>query len=325
MRIVFVFVDGIGLAPAGADNPLSSAAMPFMAGLLGGPPTSEQIQQHPHMLFKPIDATLGVPGLPQSGTGHVALLAGFNAPAEHGRHQPHVPPVAQRERLAHDNIYHRVHRAAKRAAFANVFGPNYWRALETRRVRRSASVIAAEGAGVRLRTADDFRRGEAVAWDITAEALHGREPDIPMVTAQDAGLALAGLSATHELVFFETFLPDLAAHGRLAGWGQNSRAEALTPAVIIPQVHDAMARIDGLLAGAIRALPPDTTLILTSDHGNAESLAAPTHTRNPVPLLAIGPRSARFAQVGNIAEVANAIEAVLLEQSTAAKPGSFEV
>ena len=82
------------------------------------------------MLFKPIDATLGVPGLPQSGTGHVALLAGFNAPAEHGRHQPHVPPVALRERLANDNIYHRAQRAGKQAAFANVFGPNYWRALK---------------------------------------------------------------------------------------------------------------------------------------------------------------------------------------------------
>ncbi|HEU5087103.1 MAG TPA: metalloenzyme [Roseiflexaceae bacterium] len=316
MRIVFVFVDGIGLAPVGADNPLGSAAMPFTAGLLGGPLTSEQTQQRPNMLFKPIDATLGVPGLPQSGTGHVALLAGFNAPAEHGRHQPHVPPVALRERLANDNIYHRAQRAGKQAAFANVFGPNYWRALETRRVRRSASVIAAEGAGVRLRTVEDFQRGEAVAWDITAEALHGREPNIPMVTARDAGLALARLAAQHDVVFFETFLPDLAAHGRLAGWGQNSRAEALTPAVIIPQIHDAMARIDGLLAGAIPALPPDTTLILTSDHGNAESLASPTHTRNPVPLLAIGPGSARFALVESIAEVADAIEAVLIAQRT---------
>ena len=43
-----------------------------------------------------LDATLGVPGLPQSGTGHVALLAGVNAPALHGRHQPHFPPVALR-------------------------------------------------------------------------------------------------------------------------------------------------------------------------------------------------------------------------------------
>ncbi|MDQ2998229.1 MAG: aminotransferase class I/II-fold pyridoxal phosphate-dependent enzyme, partial [Chloroflexota bacterium] len=52
------------------------------------------------MLFKAIDATLGVDGLPQSGTGQTALLAGFNAAALHGRHQPHVPPVALRALLA---------------------------------------------------------------------------------------------------------------------------------------------------------------------------------------------------------------------------------
>jgi hypothetical protein len=312
VRIVFVFVDGVGLAPAGADNPLASAPTPFLAGLLGGALTLERVQMRPGLLLKPIDATLGVAGLPQSGTGHVALLSGFNAPALHGRHQPHMPPVAQRERLAADNIFHRAQRAGKGAAFANVFGPNFWRALETRRVRRSASVIAAEGAGVRLRTVDDLRAGMAVAWDVTGQSLQGSEPDLPDAPGPEAGRALARLAETAELVFFESFLPDLAAHGRLAGWGSNTRADTeLGGAVLVAQIHEAMARIDALLAGALPALPADATLLLTSDHGNAESLGAPTHTRNPVPLLAIGPASARFAEVADIAGVADVIEATL--------------
>src|SRR5689334_15884815 len=117
MSIIFVFLDGVGLAAAGPDNPLASADTPVLRALLGGPLTIEQIgdrvlegkdlesQFAPQsaipsppssILFKAIDATLGVEGLPQSGTGHVALLAGVNAAVLHGRHQPHFPPVALR-------------------------------------------------------------------------------------------------------------------------------------------------------------------------------------------------------------------------------------
>ena len=109
MSLIFIFIDGVGLAPAGPDNPLASAATPYLRALLGGPLTIEQVRdwgldtrnwesepilQSPitnpqsSILFKAIDATLGVEGLPQSGTGQTALLAGVNAAELHGRHQP---------------------------------------------------------------------------------------------------------------------------------------------------------------------------------------------------------------------------------------------
>ncbi|KPV49848.1 metalloenzyme, partial [Kouleothrix aurantiaca] len=167
MSIIFVFLDGVGLAPASADNPLASADTPAFKALLGGPLTLEQAggfisspsppSPLPHLLLKPIDATLGVPGLPQSGTGHVALLAGVNAPALHGRHQPHFPPVALRPLLAEQSIFRKVTERGGRATFANAFGPGYWQAVAARRIRKSASVIAAEGAGLRFRDGADLR------------------------------------------------------------------------------------------------------------------------------------------------------------------------
>ena len=36
-RILFIFVDGVGLGPAGPDNPLSQVPMPRLGELLGGP------------------------------------------------------------------------------------------------------------------------------------------------------------------------------------------------------------------------------------------------------------------------------------------------
>jgi hypothetical protein len=172
--MVFVFLDGLGLAPSATENPLAAATMANLHALLGGPLTIEQAQERPGLLLRPIDATLGIAGLPQSGTGHVALLAGVNAPALHGRHQPNFPPVALRPLLAEGSIFRRVGQAGHAVAFANAFSAGYWQAIAARRLRRSASVIAAEGAGLRLRDMDDLREGRALSWDITRQAAHER-------------------------------------------------------------------------------------------------------------------------------------------------------
>jgi len=39
MSLIFIFLDGVGLAPAGPDNPLASADTPSLRALLGGPLT----------------------------------------------------------------------------------------------------------------------------------------------------------------------------------------------------------------------------------------------------------------------------------------------
>lgn len=309
MSIIFVFVDGVGLAPRGSDNPLSNAPTPTIERLFGGMLTIEQTAMLPTALLRPLDATLGVDGLPQSGTGQTALLTGVNAAKLHGRHQPHFPPVALRPLLAEQSIFRRVAGAGGRATFANAFGARYWEALATRKVRRSASVIAAEGAGMRFRDEDDLRAGRALTWDITGDAARTRGAT-PAIEAHAAGARLAHLALEHDLVFFETFLTDLAGHGRLAG---ESAPGAAAPSVLA-QIHDAMARIDGLIAGALAAKRPGDTLVMTSDHGNIESLAAPTHTRNPVPLLVVGPGTARFARLTSIEHVADAIVETCQEQ-----------
>jgi 2,3-bisphosphoglycerate-independent phosphoglycerate mutase len=326
MSIIFVFLDGVGLAPAGPDNPLADADTPALRALLGGPLTIEQARARQakstkdegpgakdpalrplsfvlrpdsrQVLFKAIDATLGVAGLPQSGTGHTTLLAGVNAAQLHGHHQPHFPPVALRPLLVERGIFRRVVARGGRVAFANPFGPGYWQAVETRRIRRSASVIAAAGAGLRFRDGEDLRNGRAVSWDVTNAAMRDRDPsaETPLVTPKQAGASLARLAHDHDLVFYESFLPDLAGHGRI---------DAGVAAV--------MALLDGLLGSTLAAMRAEDTLLMTSDHGNVESISAPTHTRNPVPLLAVGPAARAFAEVESIAEVADVIDRVTKE------------
>ena len=236
----------------------------------------------------------------------------MNAALLHGRHQPHFPPVALRPLLAERSIFRRVLARGGRTTFANAFGPGYWQALAARRIRKSASVIAAEGAGLRFRDGDDLRAGRAVAWDVTNAAMRQREPGIgtPLVAPETAGANLAALAHDHDLVFYESFLPDLAGHGRLMA--EDSRAEPRSPALgrrssAAAQVRTVMATLDGLIGGVLAALRAGDTLLITSDHGNVESMAAPAHTRNPVPLLVVGAGAAAFAHVENIAEIADAI------------------
>ena len=69
-------------------------------------------------------------------------------------------------------------------------------------------------------------------------------------------------------------------------------------------------KLDGFLAGVSESLG-ETTLLLTSDHGNLEDKTTRSHTLAPVPLLAVGPQAKRFAEVNSLLGVAPAIRAAL--------------
>ena len=112
-------------------------------------------------------------------------------------------------------------------------------------------------------------------------------------------MRLARLATTYDLVAFETYLPDLAGHGRVPH----------TP-------EQALTLVDGLLAGAAEAKRPEDTLVVTSDHGNVEDATTRVHTRQSVPLLALGPAASIFAQVTAIDGVMDAIIEGLRVQST---------
>lgn len=297
MALIFLFLDGVGLASAGPNNPLAVAPTPHLRALLGGPLTTDALQSGPTLLLRPIDAALGVPGLPQSGTGHIALLVGVNAPALHGRHQPNFPPVALRPLIAERSLFRRAIAGGRSVGFANVFPPGYWQAIEARRLRRSASVYAAEGAGVPLRGLAELRAGQALSWDITGAGLArwGEAPDLVPIAAETAGARLAALAHSYDLVFFECFLTDLAGHERLGPAGPS----------------ETLALVDGLIGGLLAARRPNDSLLVTSDHGNLEDATTRVHTANPVPLLVVGPAAPLFGAVERIDQVAANVLAAL--------------
>lgn len=291
-RILLLFVDGIGLAPAGPDNPFSTVPTPALAALAGGPLTRERVgAAGGRGLVAALDATLGVDGLPQSATGQTTLFTGVNAAALLGRHVTAFPGPRLRRVIEEHGLLARAGGRGLAATFANAFTPGYFERVAARRRRHSATTLTALAAGLPLRGLEELRRGEAVSWDVERDRF-GRsgEVEVPPVEAAEAGCHLAAIAGRNHLTLYETFLTDMAGHRRFG----------LTAA-------EALRRLDGLVAGLVSALPGDLTVLVTSDHGNLEEAGHTLHTRNPVPLLALGPAARRFAELTSIVEVAPAI------------------
>jgi 2,3-bisphosphoglycerate-independent phosphoglycerate mutase len=295
--VIFVFLDGLGLGPAEKTNPLWLAPMPNLRQLLGGPLVAGRNVDRPGLLFKGIDALLGVQGLPQSATGQTALFTGVNAAQLLGYHLGAYPNARLTEVINEHNILKRATERGYRATFANAyaFGNQYFQLVKRRKRRHSATTLSVLAAGLPFRTLEDLKRGEAVYWDITNFYLveHLQAP-VPIIEPEIAGQRLAHLIRNHDLVLYESFLPDAVGH----------RKDRETTMEILDM-------LDRFFAGLLEEIEPTVTVIMSSDHGNLEELPVGIHSTNPVPLLAVGPGAAFFRRAQAITDVAGEIMRVL--------------
>ncbi len=296
--VIFVFLDGVGLGPAQETNPFWRVPTPNLCRLLDGPLVNGRAVERPGLLLKAIDACLGVEGLPQSATGQTALFTGVNAARLLGRHLTAYPNNALKAVINEHNILKRATERGHRATFANAYSPQYFETVEQRRWRHSATTLSVLAAGLPFRTMLDLEQGHAVYWDITHRILnHYLGVPMPLIEPEAAGQRLARLADQHDLVLYESFLPDLVGHRRRGD----------TPAGVVDT-------LDRFLGGLLQAVAPTVTVVVSSDHGNLEDTERKTHTTNPVPLLAVGPGATRFRTVQAITDVADAIMDTLIDE-----------
>lgn len=238
----------------------------------------------------PMDATLGIDGTPQSGTGQATILTGRNGAEIFGRHFGPWVPTALRPLVRDENLLVRAAASHRSTAFANAYPAEPRTAPELsgkrvagRRSRRRHRVagppLAAEGAGLLTRHAEHLARGTAVASEIVNEGWirHLGPDDLPRPTPADAGLTLADISVDHDLTLFAHYSTDAAGHHQTIEAGV-----------------EALERVDAFLGGLLDRLPADHHLIVVSDHGNLEDIRA-GHTRNPSLGLVSGPDAASLA------------------------------
>jgi len=263
LSVLLLFVDGVGIGTRGIENPFAAIESRFLGVLAGADPPDGFSVAH-------TDATLGVPGLPQSATGQTALFTGENAAKLLDGHLWGFPNAALRALLKEKSIVRRMAEAGARVGFLNGFAGPY--ADPASRVLRSATTHAMLAAGARLRTFDEVASGAAVTFDLTGDVLRARGVPAPKRTIEEAGRALARSARDLDFAVFEYFLTDKAGHSRDMTWGREE-----------------VRRLDRLIGGIVEHMDAAKDLfVVTSDHGNLEDLAFRGHTDNPVATLAFG-------------------------------------
>ena len=300
MRVLFVFLDGVGLGEADKEvNPFAAAHTPFLSEWLGGALTQglEEIREE-RLVVTQADATLGVEGLPQSATGQTALLTGKNGATLMGRHYGPWPGPTLKRELDKGTLFSEVVGVGKRAALANVYPRGYFWALENGKQKLNVPVYSARAAGVRLRTEADYGRAEALSADLTGAYLHAHNEKMPLRTPEESGAHLAALARQNDFTFLDFWATDRAGHR----W---SFAESVA----------LVEQLDAFFSGLVSALKVDkndeVTLLATSDHGNLEDKTIKSHTKNPVPLIALGSSAHLFEDASSLLDLAPATRRAL--------------
>ena len=260
---------------------------PGLDRLLGGPLITETIGAGDDRLLLALDATLGVDGLPQSATGQTALFTGVNGAQKLGHHSTGLPGPKMRSIIEEGNLFSWAVGRGLRTTFANAYTPRYLSAIGSGRRRPSVTTSAILSAGLEPRGLDDLRAGRALSWDVRRDhfAIH-LDLNLPAVTPREAGAHLGRIAVDYDLTVYESFITDMTGHQRR---GFDTR--------------ETLHRIDGLLDGLIDSLSEDTSVIVSSDHGNFEESDHRRHTRNPVPLLVLGPLASSFTDIESILDV----------------------
>jgi 2,3-bisphosphoglycerate-independent phosphoglycerate mutase len=304
-RLLFLFVDGFGLGPdQPARNPVAAARLPALRRLLDdrAPVLGAARSGGERATLVGLDASLGVAGIPQSGTGHTTLLTGEDGVRRFGRHHGPWVPTALRPLVARESVLARALRAGRSVAFANAYPEELMERLgggfETVPGRvlgplRAGPPLAALGAGLLTRHTPALERGDAVASEITNEGWIERlgRTALPRVTPEEAGSNLAGIVARHDLTLFAHYALDHVGH-------RGTWLDAVA----------ALERLDRFLGAVLDALPGDALLLVASDHGNIED-AGRAHTHNPALGLVAGPGHAEVA--GPLRDLTDVVPAVL--------------
>ena len=262
VKILFLFIDGVGIRENAADNPVNPEVCPTLWRLI-------------HQHSKKVDACLEIEGLPQSATGQATMFTGVNCSKAMGKHCEGFPSPSLRSIIEENNLFLQLKKRGKKIRFADAYLVESSEDLAARRFKSVTTVMALTTPET-ISTIDDLANDVAVMQDITRETIQDRYPDIPVITPERAAEHLFAVALENDFTLFEFFQTDVSGHSL-----------DYARACIVLRTYDKF------LASLVRYTETaGITLVATSDHGNVEAMSERGHTRNPVPFIAFGPKEA---------------------------------
>jgi 2,3-bisphosphoglycerate-independent phosphoglycerate mutase len=294
-NVLMVFLDGVGIGKKDElNNPFFKYGFKAFENIFGKIPSLENqsLTNGVHFLF-PTDATLGVEGLPQSGTGQASLFCGFNAPKFVGKHFGPYPysttiPILQKESIL---VYFK--EKYKSSYFANAYPKAFFDYINSGRSRLSVTTLTCKLTGIKLNRVSDVSTGKALTAELTNERWNQRLGyKLKVIKPKTAARRLLRIAKKNKFTLYEYYLSDHLGHLRLAN-----------------EFEKLYAEMDEFLFTLLNEIDSkEMTIVICSDHGNLEDLSIKTHTRNPALTITAGKSAKAIAEsVLDITQVKEAI------------------
>jgi 2,3-bisphosphoglycerate-independent phosphoglycerate mutase len=290
-----LFVDGVGIGKEDDTfNPFFKYRFRSFLEVFGSIPSlnNSYLHKDDFHLF-PIDAALGVEGLPQSGTGQTSIFCGMNAPKFIGKHFGPYPYSTLIPVIKEENIFKYYLDKGKKPFFANAYPQIFFQYLHQGKSRLSVTSLSCKLSGMRLNKVSEVREGKALTAEITNERWNVKLGyNLPVIKPQTAAKRLLRIASLNDFTLYEYFLTDHIGHGRYDD-----------------MVNKIINDFDIFLLTIFQELNKyGLTLILCSDHGNFEDLSVKTHTLNPALTITGGRFSKELSEkIKDLTQIKSAI------------------
>jgi len=190
MKMIFIFIDGFGLGEKDiSKNPIFAADTPNLDKIFK------------EFTVIPTDATLGVPGLPQSATGQTAIFSGVNASLVLNRHLHGQPTVTLKKILNENNLFKELLKMGLSVTNSNVYRDEYLKKMldtKDRRNQPSVTSVMAMSCGMGFRTISDYNQGTGIYHDITGKLLVDGNFTDREITPEEAAERLYNISRDYD-------------------------------------------------------------------------------------------------------------------------------
>jgi hypothetical protein len=290
-----IFIDGLGIGAEDASvNPLFKYKLRTFNSIFGATPSlNNPVLQKDDAYIFPVDACMGVEGLPQSGTGQTSIFCGVNAQRELGFHFGPFPHSKLIPIIREKNILKYFSDKGLPVSFVNAYPQLFFDYIAEGKKRISVTSLMCRLNGMKLNNVKDLRTGEALSAEIDNwRWVHKMDYNLPVIKPEIAAKRLLKISSSNSFTLFEFFLTDHLGHGRI----QDSFSHIIET-------------LDGFLYSLISEMDrKNMTLIICSDHGNFEDMSVKTHTLNPSFTLSCGFGAADLA--GSITRLSDIKDAV---------------
>lgn len=281
-----IFIDGVGIGKEDFSyNPFFKYGFKTFEKFFGRTPSLQnpRLQSDSCFIF-PVDACLGVEGLPQSGTGQTSIFCGVNAPKIIGQHFGPYPYSTLVPIIKEKNIFKHFLDKKQKAAFVNAYPKIFFDYINSGKKRLSATTLMCQLNGMTLNKAADVWRGTALTAEITNEKWNQKLGySLPIISPETAAKRLLRISLKHAFTLYEYFLTDHIGHGRHGD-----------------EFEKILNDLDRFLYKIFDEMNyENSTLIICSDHGNLEDISIKMHTFNPALMITAGKNAKAISQQVN--------------------------